>query len=334
MLFEKRPVAETKNTILAHSLKLAETTFKKGHIISQDDIDLFSEDGIESITVAILQEGDIGENEAAALLAKELEVAGIELDGAFTGRCNLYSQNQAIFVVNEEAIGQINQVHESITLASLPNYSLVGKRQMLATIKIIPYSVSKLKLVECLQVIKQHIPVIQVHQCEAKSVGLIQTRLPRQRKTILDKTTNVLGKRLQALGSKLTINDVCEHDESAIVDLIHKQLETAPDILIISSASAISDRRDVVPAAISAAGGHIHHFGMPVDPGNLLLMAEINNTPVIGMPGCARSPKLNGFDFIIQRMVANIPITNKDIMSMGVGGLLKEIESRPQKREK
>ena len=104
------------------------------------------------------------------------------------------------------------------------------------------------------------------------------------------------------------------------------------DLLLIAGASAITDRRDVIPAAITGSGGKIIHFGMPVDPGNLLLLGELGARPVLGLPGCARSPKVNGFDWVLRRLVADLPIGQADIMAMGAGGLLKEIPTRPQPR--
>jgi molybdenum cofactor cytidylyltransferase len=88
----------------------------------------------------------------------------------------------------------------------------------------------------------------------------------------------------------------------------------------------------VIPAAIEQAGGSVEHFGMPVDPGNLLLLAHLGDIPVLGLPGCVRSPKLNGFDWVLQRLIADVPVTPRDIMLLGAGGLLKEIPTRPQPR--
>ena len=101
---------------------------------------------------------------------------------------------------------------------------------------------------------------------------------------------------------------------------------------MVFGASAIADRRDVIPAAIEAAGGAVEHFGMPVDPGNLLLVGRVGEKPVIGAPGCARSPKENGFDWVLQRLLAGLAVTRSDITRLGVGGLLMEIVSRGQPR--
>jgi molybdenum cofactor cytidylyltransferase len=110
-------------------------------------------------------------------------------------------------------------------------------------------------------------------------------------------------------------------------------IDDGHDLVLIAGASAIVDRRDVVPAAIARAGGGIDHFGMPVDPGNLLLLAHHGTVPVLGLPGCARSPKYNGWDMVLERLAADIPVAATDIMAMGAGGLLKEMVNRPQPRQ-
>ncbi len=104
-------------------------------------------------------------------------------------------------------------------------------------------------------------------------------------------------------------------------------------MVIVFGASALCDFDDVIPAAIRAAGGEVLRAGMPVDPGNLLVLGRLGETPVIGAPGCARSPKENGFDWVLDRLIAGLDVTSDDIAGMGVGGLLMEIPTRPQPRE-
>ena len=333
MLFERRPVDETKNTLLVHSLRLKEKTLKKGHVISASDIDWIKKEGIESIVIVCLQEGDIGEDQAAEMLARELAGNNIDRDKPFTGRCNLHARVDGLLQVNETGINQINRVHESLTIATLPAHSIASAGQLIATIKTIPYSAQKRHLVSCLQLVQKHLPILQIAAFQPKTIGLIQTRLPGLRKSILDKTFRVLSQRLENLGCEAPIEIRCDHDAQKIIAAIASYIESGVDIIILSSASAIADRRDVIPSAITQSGGKIQHFGMPVDPGNLLLLAQLEETPIIGMPGCARSPKLNGFDFVLQRLLSNIPVTSADVMNMGVGGLLKEIDSRPQLRD-
>ena len=162
--------------------------------------------------------------------------------------------------------------------------------------------------------------------------GLVQTRLPGTRDKVLDKAVSTTGKRLTSLGSALIGERRCGHDAASIAEALKELKQEGCDIYLVAGASAIVDRHDVVPSGIEQAGGKVIHFGMPVDPGNLLLMARHGTTPVLGLPGCARSPKVNGFDWVLRRVLAGLPVGANAIRRMGVGGLLSEIASRPLPR--
>ena len=132
----------------------------------------------------------------------------------------------------------------------------------------------------------------------------------------------------------MCIRDRCSknHDYDTLRTIIRSSVKNGPEVLLISGASAITDRSDYIPKAILSEGGEIIQYGLAVDPGNLLLIGKIGNTTIIGMPGCARSPKLNGFDWVLQLLMADIPINREELADMGAGGLLMEIASRPLPR--
>ena len=333
MQFERRPLEDTENTILVHTVRTKGHTLKKGKKITSADIDLLKQEGIESLMIVSLQDGDIGEDQAAGILAEETAGSNIRINKPDTGRCNLYSKCRGLLVISHAGVDQINGVHESLTIATLPPYTGVIEGQLIATVKIIPFAVTKRHLVSCLQAVRKYSPVLTVAPYTIKKAGFIQTCLPGVKKNTLDKTFKTLSVRLQELGCAIDRELRCNHDIGEISTAIENVTSPDTDIIILSSASAIADRRDVVPMAIKNTGGEIIHFGMPVDPGNLLLYARINGIPILGMPGCARSPKLNGFDLILQRIAVNLNVTSRDIMGLGMGGLLKEIASRPRPRE-
>src|SRR5262249_41602538 len=135
------------------------------------------------------------------------------------------------------------------------------------------------------------------------------------------------------MGASILSDERVPHGTQALSRSIKAAIAEAADLVIVFGASAIADRRDVIPAAITEAGGRIEHFGMPVDPGNLMLIGAVGATAVIGAPGCARSPKENGFDWLLARLVAGLPVKREDVTALGVGGLLMEIVTRPQLRE-
>jgi molybdenum cofactor cytidylyltransferase len=332
MLFGEVAVPEAEGAILAHSLKLGTVALKKGRPLSRTDVDTIAAAGLERIVVARLEAGEIGEDEAAQQIAAAAMGAGISLAPPFTGRANLFAEGKGLLAFDRERLDRLNLVDEAVTLGTLPPFAVVEPRQMVATVKIIPFGVPVSVVARCAEVAASGGPLLRVAAFLPRAVGLVQTRLPGLKESILDKTREVTEARLAALGSRLVCEERCEHRTEALAPLIRDAIGRGADLVFVHGASAILDRRDVIPAAIVAAGGQIDHFGMPVDPGNLLLLGHVGERVVLGLPGCARSPKENGFDWVLQRLVAGLPVGPPQIMRMGAGGLLAEIPSRPLPR--
>jgi molybdenum cofactor cytidylyltransferase len=333
MKFGAIPAAKAQGAILAHTLRVGAATFKKGRVLSAADIEVLAAAGIASVTAARLEMDDIPEDQAAARIATALAGDGLVVSAAFTGRVNLYAADGGVAVIDAARLERLNLVDESITVATVAPYALLEPRQMVATIKIIPFAAPAAAVDRCIDIAIEASPLIRVAALAKRSVGLIQTRLPGIKSTILDKTVATTRARLASLGSILAQDLVCDHDETAIAEGIAALRQGGCEIVLVLGASAIVDRRDAIPAAIERAGGDVIHFGMPVDPGNLLLLGQVGAVPVIGLPGCARSPKLNGFDWVLQRLLAGLPMSRAEIMRMGIGGLLTEIGTRPLPRQ-
>ena len=332
MKFGEVPVAEAEGAILAHSLRLGTIALRKARVLSRADLDLITEAGLSRIVVARLEAGDVGEDEAARLVAASAAGDEIEPAAPFTGRANLFAKARGLLVFDRERLDRLNLVDEAITLGTLPPFAVVEPRMMVGTVKIIPFAAPAEAVERCVEAARSVGPLLRVAPFQPHSVGLIQTRLPGLKESILDKTREVTEGRLNALGCRLVVEERCGHETAELAPLIRDAMGHGIDILLIHGASAILDRRDVIPAAIVAAGGRVDHFGMPVDPGNLLLLGHVNARPVLGLPGCARSPKVNGFDWVLERLVAGLPVGPAEIMRMGSGGLLAEIPSRPLPR--
>jgi molybdenum cofactor cytidylyltransferase len=332
MRFGEVPVAEAEGAILAHSLKLGTTALKKGRVLSRADIDVIASSGLAAITVARLDPGDVGENEAAERVAAAAVGSGITAAAPFTGRVNLHAEAHGLLVFDRDRVDRLNLVDEAITLGTLPPFTVVEPRQMVATVKIIPFAAPEAAVHDCARAAITSGPLLRVAPFQALSVGLVQTRLPGLKEGILDKTRQATEGRLTALGCRLVLEERCAHATAELAALIQNAMAREIDLLLIHGASAILDRRDVIPAAIVTAGGRIDHFGMPVDPGNLLLLGHVGERPALGLPGCARSPKVNGLDWVLERLVAGLPVGPAEIMRMGSGGLLAEIPSRPLPR--
>ncbi len=331
MKFAAISVGEAEGAILAHSTRCGDRTLKKGLVLSADHVAALDAAGIQDVVVAQLGPDDIHEDEAAQRVAASMAGPGLEIAAPFTGRVNLIADEAGIVVLDTARIEQLNRVDESLTVATLPAFDIAEAGQMVATIKVIPFAAPRVCVEAWEAIASSDGPVVRVAPLRMKRIALILTQTDVTSDKVLDKTARVVADRLAALGSDVVAESHCRHDTDALASELER-VGSDIDMTLIYGASAITDRRDVIPSAIEQTGGTVRHFGMPVDPGNLLLLAERQDKPVLGLPGCARSPKLNGFDWVLQRLLADIPVSSHDIMAMGVGGLLKEIPSRPQPR--
>jgi molybdenum cofactor cytidylyltransferase len=334
MKFGPTPVAEAEGAILAHSVRLEGGDLKKGRTLDERDLEILREAGITEVLAAAFEPGDVPEDEAASRLAQALAAPHIRIADAFTGRANLFAEEAGVLTLDAAAIDAVNRIDEAITIATLANHAAVAEGQMLATVKIIPFAAPEAALDQAIATLQGRAPVLELHPYRPLAARLIQTTLPGTNPKMLDKTVRITEERMAAIGGTLAGESRCSHDADALASEIATVMQHRPDLLLIAGASAITDRRDALPAGIEKAQGRVEHFGMPVDPGNLLLLAWQRDVPVLGLPGCARSPKLNGFDWVLQRLAAGIPVDRAGIMAMGVGGLLTEIPTRPQPRAK
>ena len=328
MKFGAVPTAKALGSILAHSIG----GLKKGCKLGKEKIGQLVAQKITVVTVATLSESDVGENEAAGLIGKAITGVNCLARPAFTGRANVHAGKGGLVLVNEAMLLEANNVHEGVTIACLKSHALVAPGQMLATVKIITFGVPQSALQKVLKILSKG-KLVRVAPLRPLSFGLVISKTKSTKPSLIAKSEKAIADRLTRLGSALGDVMICDHEEVAIAAAIKALKTRGHSPILIFGASAISDRADIVPSALRTAGGRIIRLGMPVDPGNLLLLGEIAKTPVIGVPTCARSPKLNGFDWVLTRLCAGLTVTAKDLTSMAVGGLLTEIESRPQPRE-
>ena len=333
MKFGPVPVAEAAGAVLAHSVRVTGAGDKarrlpKGNVLSAADIADLAAEGVTSVTVARLEAGDIAEDAAATRLAHALipdpEAARIRIARGAKGRVNLHAEGAGLLRLDRPAIEAVNSVDPMITLATLPDYQRIGAGGMIATIKIISYAV----------------PEASLHKAERAGAGALHVAAPVYRAATLIETRigaaepspkgrEAMAARLDRFGMRLTDRAFAAHE---IVDLAGAIARAEGEVILILTASATSDPADVGPEALRAAGGRVTRVGMPVDPGNLLFLGHLGDRPVIGLPGCARSPALNGADWVLERVICGQEVTSADIAAMAVGGLLKEIPTRPQPR--
>lgn len=334
MIFGDTPLDQAEGAVLAHSHRLEKRSLKKGRVLDGDDVALLREAGFATVIAARLEDGDVSEDAAADRLAAALAGDGTTVSAAFTGRANLYAKTAGVVLYDPVRLDAFNLVDEAITLALVPPYQAVEEGQMIGTLKIISFAVSGDRVLLTEEIGRRDQPMVRLQPYTATPVGLVQSRLSGTKESVLDSTMEVTRARLHGMASEICHEVRCDHTTAALAKAIDETMNKGARLVLVSGASAVVDRRDVVPAAIEQAGGIVEHFGMPVDPGNLMLIGRIGDIPVVGLPGCARSPKLNGFDWVLQRLIAGVPVGRTEIGRMGAGGLLKDIPTRPMPRSR
>jgi molybdenum cofactor cytidylyltransferase len=315
-----------------HSIRQGDLVLRKGTLIGTKEVAALNAASVKEIVVARVEQGDVPEDQAAAEIAAAVAGEGARVDRAFTGRCNLFADAAGILVVDKDAIDRLNRVDEAVTLATLPAFKPVVEGEMIATVKIIPFAVAGVARDKAIAEAAKAKPVIRIAPYKVRKIGIVSTLLPGLVPKVIDKTLKITAARIAPSGATIVAEKRVPHEQGVLARAIDEVRKAGAELVIVFGASAIADRRDVIPMAIEAVGGEIEHFGMPVDPGNLMLIGRLGGQAVIGAPGCARSPKENGFDWVLMRLLAGLPVSREDITSMGVGGLLMEIVTRPQPR--
>lgn len=330
MIFARFDCQDAEGIVLAHTLALANRTLKKGRTLTAEDIDDIQNAGILYVTGAKLEAGDVDENQAAIAVATALAGSNLRIGKPTTGRCNLYALKHGLVTIDRACIDAINLLDGDIAVATLPLDSEAEEQQVVASIKVIPFAVSGQLLKQCCALAygeggNGKGAAISLNPFQLHRVALILTETPGLKPSLLDATRKVTQQRLQSYGSTIVLEQRCAHTIDAVSRALQSALASDCELILICGATITVDCGDVIPSAIVRQGGEIEHFGMPVEPGNMLLLARHGSRAIINLPGCSRSPKLNGLDWVLQRTLAGIPVSQRDIMLMGVGGLIKHI---------
>ena len=332
MKFGPLPLDNALGAVLAHRLQAGGQRLNKGHCLTEADIAALRAAGEGPVLVALLEPGDVGEDAAALALAQALvpdsAASGLSLTKPHAGRVNLTATRAGIVDLDAAAIHALNRIDPALTLATLPRYARVAPGMLVGTVKIITYAVPGVALAQVVALARR---ALRVRPVVLGSASLILTRTAGAEDRLAAKGREAVARRLSRLGMQLTEVLRVPHETAAIAGAIGR---FSGEMLLILTGAATSDLHDTAPEAVRLAGGKVARFGMPVDPGNLLFLGEIGDRPLIGLPGCARSPALNGADWVLERLACGLAVSDDDIAGMGVGGLLKEIPIRPEPRER
>ena len=339
MKFGPVPVETAAGKIMGHNIagQDGKRLYRKGKLITPADVQRLISLGKTSIYVAELEEGDVKEDQAAFRIAQAVTNTGLRLSGPSAGRVNLLATMRGVFRVNDAALLQINQM-PGLTLATLPDCQVVHPRQIVATVKVIPYAVPQTLLEQAERGIAFNRPVLSIAELLPKKVAILLSGSEAVRERLVSDFEIPLRARVEGFGSQATLTGYLElEDEDDETNLSNLLLEAASQryaLIILAGETAIMDRNDIVPRAVERAGGSVECVGAPVDPGNLLMLAYLGDVPVVGAPGCARSLKTNALDWVLPRLLAGEHLSQGDLAKMGHGGLLEDTAKRPMPRNR
>jgi len=343
--FGPTPLAEASGRILAHTLRLPDgRVLRKGRVLGEEDVARLREAGLTRPVTALLDADDLGEDEAARRLAQALAGPGIRVEPPRLGRANLVAEDRGLARVAALRVATVNRVHEGVQVATLPPWAQVHPGTVVASVKVVPFGVPEaaVRRAESLGMDEAHpsgepgrpphAGAVGVAPFRMTRVGLVLTRFPDTKERALEVAGERVATRVRERGGRVLGPRVCSHAAEPLAEELRALAEDGAEILLVFGASATLDREDVLPTAVAHAGGHVIQLGLPVDPGNLLLLADLHGRPTVGVPGCARSPRPSGFDPVLDRLMAGLELDADDLAAMGVGGLLRETGERPEPR--
>ncbi len=315
------PVKDSIKYKLAHSITAKGRKFKKGKILSKDDVDILYTSGIKKIYVFQESINDVEENIAANTLAKYLSGKNIICKSAINGRADFYSKINGMVRFSVKNLTSLNFKNNDIALSMLRNESIVRKNQLIGNIKVLPYALNSKKLNKVLQD-DNSAKLLNIKEKQLKKIILIISANELNNK-INKKIIESIDFRLGAFNLKLfkVLNNT--HSVESLTKNLNIIKEENIDLALIYGSTSIVDINDIIPASIKKLDGEIISFGAPTDPGNLLLLGTLNNIKIIGVPGCAKSLVRNGFDLVLEKICFGLKVNKKVIAEMSNGGLFK-----------
>lgn len=315
--------------ILCHNVADAQghKALHKGAWLSDSDLATLRLLDIKEVTVAVLEPGDVHEDAAARRLAAACAGGGVTQNDASGGRVNLLSGEAGLLKVRLNALQQVNRI-DGLTVATLRHDSVVEAGKMVATIKIIPYAVAEADLARAEGICREQPGMIDVLPIPQTRVGVILAGSELARERVMKAFAPAIRARVEGLGSEVRDVIYVPHQSKAIASAIELLSISGAGMIIIAGETSIMDREDITPRGILLAGGTIAHYGAPVEPGNLLLLAYLPSqdgaapVPVLGAPGCVRSRDVNVVDLVLPRLLAGERLERDDIIALADGGLM------------
>ena len=297
--------------------------FKKGHIITEEDIPHLLRLGKDHIFVFELGEDKIHENEGAMILGKLGQGENISLGSEIKeGKINFNSSIDGILKVDSEKLFELNMLGE-ISFATLPNNIPVKKGELVGGARIIPLVIEKEKMNRAKALIKA--PILNIRPYKKYKVGIITTGNEVFYGRIKDKFGPVILEKLKPYNSEIIGQALCPDDKEIIKEKAREFLDKGATMIIFTGGMSV-DPDDMTPTSIIELGGELISYGAPVLPGSMFLLSYLGDIPMMGLPGCVMFAKKTVFDLVLERVMTGERLTKADIMRYATGGLCQSCE--------
>ena len=233
----------------------------KGHIISDEDIRVLVSEGMETIWVTELEDGEIGEDDAVSAVSGQMGCGSLEIRLAAGGRANLMATENSCVLVDDELLKQINYAG-SVVIATAPNFSYAIAGQRIATIKSAPFAVAKEQLDAVLNLLKERGPILQARPLHTPTVGVLYTD-PISGERGRQLFENIMRQRLERFGVNANFVLSCTEDENSVARCLNHLLRSKPCVILVASTTAPAGPEDVIGRAILRVGGQFERFLAP-----------------------------------------------------------------------
>ncbi len=316
------PVRQAVGTVLCHDITRIEPggtkgpVFRKGHVVREEDIPVLLSVGKENLYVYTPLPGHLHENDAALRIGKAVAGRNLTFSEIKEGRINFLASTHGLLSVDVPALCSVNS-YDEIVLASLHTMQEVHEGQAVGGTRIIPLLIDEEKIIRLENTVSS--PVLEVLPFRPLKVGMVTTGNEVYTGRIQDAFGPVLKQKFENLGSTIIGQTFSDDSVEMTVSAIRSFIDQGAEMVVCTGGMSV-DPDDRTPSAIRAAGGNVITYGAPTFPGAMFLLAHIGNIPVLGLPGCVMYHKASIFDLIVPRLLAGVPVTRQDIVSLGHGG--------------
>jgi len=293
----------------------------KGHQLSEEDIRLLNAEGLDRVWVAELEQGEVGEDQAATALAMEVGCGSLEIRMVAGGRANLMTTEACCVLVDDQVLREVNQ-GGCVAVATTPNFSYAATGQRVATVKTAPFAMAQEDLETTRAMLRAKGPVLQGRPIRQPVVAVLYTD-PHQGDRARALFEGIMRTRLLRMGAVTSFVLCAIEEEAAVARALEHLIRSRPTVVMVASTTAPAGPTDVVGRAMERIGCRLEWFLAPVEPGNLLLLAYAGDIPVVSAPGCFRSPKPNVVDLLLPPLLARYRVSGPEVASLGHGGLLQ-----------